>query len=279
MPRGRPLKSVDADASCAARLGASLRGMRVAENLTLHALASRIGYAQQHLSEVELAQASASKAFVAACDQALDAQGKLLALYPAVRLEQVVEREKRETSRRGALRFPEEVDDVKRRAFIGLGLSVVLLGPEAAARASRDDWDRIAHAWSYEIWTAPDRQALLPGLAADLRRLHANGGPQHVVAQLSSYVATIAVVGGDSGSARRWWRRARASAVASGDSHLVAYVTSRQALQGLYGAYSPQQVVALADEALRATTAPCRSDRSPLSTVASSRHARPREGG
>ena len=256
MPRGRPLKSVDATASCAARLGASLRGMRVAENLTLHALASRIGYAPQHISEVELAKASASEAFVAACDEALDARGALLALYPAVRLEQVVEREKRETSRRGALRFPEEVDDVKRRAFIGLGLSVVLLGPEAAARASRDDWDRIAHAWSYEIWTAPDRQALLPGLAADLRRLHANGGPQQVVAQLSSYVATIAVVGGDSGSARRWWRRARASAVASGDSHVVAYVTSRQALQGLYGAYSPQQVVALADEAIRATTAP-----------------------
>ena len=256
MPRGRPLKSVDADASCAARLGASLRGMRLAQNLTLHALASRIGYTPQHLSEVELAQASASKAFVAACDQALDAHGALLALYPAVRLEQVVEREKRETSRRGALRFSEEVHDVKRRAFIGLGLSVVLLGPEAAARASRDDWDRIAHAWSYEIWTAPDRQALLPGLAADLRRLHANGGPQQVVAQLSSYVATIAVVGGDSGSARRWWKRARASAVASGDSHVVAYVTSRQALQGLYGAYSPQQVVALADEALRATTAP-----------------------
>lgn len=257
MPRGRPLKSVDADASCAARLGAALRGMRVAQNLTLHALASRIGYTHQHLSEVELAQASASKAFVAACDQALDAQGKLLALYPALRLEQVVEREKRETSRRRALRFPQEVDDVKRRAFIGLGLSVVLLGPEAAARASRDDWDRIAHAWSYEIWTAPDRQALLPGLAADLKRLHENGGPQRVGAQLSSHVAAIAMSNGDVPLARRWWRRARSSAVAAGDDHLYAYVTSRQAMQGLYGAYSPRHVVVLADEALSATKAPC----------------------
>ena len=50
---------------------------------------------------------------------------------------------------------------MKRRAFIGLGLSVVLLGPEAAARASADDWDRIGHAWGYEIATAPDRSALL----------------------------------------------------------------------------------------------------------------------
>lgn len=154
---------------------------------------------------------------------------------------------------------------MRRRAFIGLGLSVVLLGPEAAARASADDWDRIAHAWSYEIWTAPDRSALLPGLAADLKRLHENGGPQRVVAQLSSYVATIAVVGGDSTTARRWWRRARASAVAVCDKHLIAYVTSRQALHGLYGVYSPHHVVVLADEALRATKAPCTGRASALS--------------
>ncbi len=146
---------------------------------------------------------------------------------------------------------------MKRRAFLGLGLSVVLLGPEAAARATRDDWDRIAHAWSYEINTAPDRSALLPGLAADLKRLHDSGGPQRVVAQLSSYVAAIAMSNADVPLARRWWRRARAAAVAAGDSHLYAFVTSRQAMQGLYGAYSPRHVVALADEALRATNAPC----------------------
>jgi hypothetical protein len=145
---------------------------------------------------------------------------------------------------------------VKRRAFIGLGLSVVLLGPEAAARASANDWDRIAHAWSYELNTAPDRQALMPGLVADLKRLHANHGPQRVVAQLASHVAAIAVSAGDIGTARRWWRRARSAAVASGDSHLVGYVTGRQAIQGLYGAYSPVHVVALADEALGVTTAP-----------------------
>jgi hypothetical protein len=128
---------------------------------------------------------------------------------------------------------------VKRRAFIGLGLSVVLLGPEAAARATRDDWDRIAHAWSYEIETAPDRSALLPGLAADLKRLHANGGPQRVVAQLSSHAAAIAVTAGGTQTAHRWWSRARAAAVAAGDNQLIAYVAGRQAIQGLYGAYSP----------------------------------------
>ena len=90
------------------------------------------------------------------------------------------------------------------------------------------------------------------------KRLHANGGPQRVVAQLSSYVAAIAMSSGEPGLASRWWRRARSAAVAAGDSHLIAYVTGRQALQGLYGAYSPQHVVVLADVALGATTRPAR---------------------
>jgi transcriptional regulator with XRE-family HTH domain len=229
----------------------------VARNLTLTDLASRIGYSAQHVSEVELANAVASESFVAAADEALGAGGRLVALYPAVVIEQVVERQRRATFRREALRSPVEADDVKRRAFIGLGLAVVLLGPEAAAKASRDDWDRIAQAWSYEILTAPDASSLLPGLAADLRRLHASDGPQRVVAQLASFVAGIAMSNGDAALARRWWRRARAAAVTAGDSHLIAFVASRQALQGLYGAYSPQHVVILADEALRATKAPC----------------------
>ena len=227
----------------------------MAHGLTLADLAKRIGYTPQHISEVELAKSPASEHFVAAVDRALDARGALLALHPAAMMERSMERQKRSTARREALRSVQEVDDVKRRAFIGLGLSVVLLGPEAAARASEAQWDQIAHAWSYEIATAPDRSALLPGLAADLKRLHANGGPRHVVAQLSSYVAAIAVSNGDHGTARRWWRRARSAA--TGDTHLIAYVTSREAVQGLYGAYSPAQVVTVANEALRATSAPC----------------------
>jgi hypothetical protein len=90
-----------------------------------------------------------------------------------------------------------------------------------------------------------------------LKRLHVNGGPQRTVAQLSNYVAGIAIGTGDTALARRWWRRSRAAAVAAGDSRLIAFVASRQAIQGLYGAYSPQHVVILADEALAATRSPC----------------------
>jgi transcriptional regulator with XRE-family HTH domain len=230
----------------------------VARNLTLAALAEKIDYTSQHISEVERAKSSVSEHFVTVVDRALDAGGRLTALYEPVLIERAHERQKRATSRRRALRSPEEVeDDVRRRAFIGLGLATVLLGPEAAARASAEDWERIAHAWSYEVATATDRRALLPGLAADLRRLQAQGGPQRAIAQLSSYVAGIAISNGDPALAHRWWTRARSAASAAGDAHLAAYVGGRQAVTGLYGAYSPAHVVALADEALAATSAPC----------------------
>jgi len=258
VPRGRPLKSVDASASSAARFGAELRGTRVAQNLTLSALASRIGYTLQHISEVELAKAGVSRAFVEACDQALDAGGRLLALYPAVRVEQIVERENRETARRSALGLPQEIeDDVRRRDFIGLGLAVVLLGPEAVARASQDDWERIAHAWTREVASAPDRQALLPGLMADLKRLAEAGGPQRAIAQLSVCSAMIALSGGDAATARRWWSRAHVAARAEGDRELTAYVAGQHAYDGVYALYKPSQALTLANRAVAVTSAPC----------------------
>ena len=70
--RGRPPKPLNPDASSAARLGAALRARRVENGLTLVKLAERIGYSPQHVSEVELAQASVSGSFVAECDRALE---------------------------------------------------------------------------------------------------------------------------------------------------------------------------------------------------------------
>jgi transcriptional regulator with XRE-family HTH domain len=80
VPRGRPPTSVDPDASCAARLGAEIRACRAAHGLTLHALARRIGYTPQHISDAELAKSPVSEPFVAAVDRALGARGRLVAL-------------------------------------------------------------------------------------------------------------------------------------------------------------------------------------------------------
>jgi hypothetical protein len=224
----------------------------------LEALSRRIGFSPQYISDVELAKGPVSRRFAVVVDRALEAGDQIVALHPALVIEREIERQKRADARREALRCMQEVDDdVRRRTFIGLGLSVVLLGPEAAAHATADDWDRIGHAWGYEIATAPDRAALLPGLAADLKRLEAAGGPQRTIALLSSYVAAIAVSSGNTTMAKRWWRRARMATTGAADPHLTAYVTGKQAVQGLYGAYRPAQVVMVADDALGATSAPC----------------------
>jgi transcriptional regulator with XRE-family HTH domain len=102
--RGRPPNPLDPDASRAARLGAEIRARRQAQGLTLEALATLIGFSPQHVSEAELAKAPVSEPFVAACDRALDAQGALLALLPAVVYERATERHDRSVARRRSRR-------------------------------------------------------------------------------------------------------------------------------------------------------------------------------
>jgi transcriptional regulator with XRE-family HTH domain len=83
-------------------LGAEIRARRLERNLTLEALAEQIGFTPQHVSEVELAKASVSRPFVAACDRALEAQGSLLELLPAVVYERALERHERSVRRRSS---------------------------------------------------------------------------------------------------------------------------------------------------------------------------------
>jgi len=99
-PRGRPPKPLDPDASHAARLGAELRERRVARGLTLQELGDLVGCCPQQVSSVEHAKAIASAPFVRACDAALDAEGGLEDLLPAVLLERMAQRDERAAARR-----------------------------------------------------------------------------------------------------------------------------------------------------------------------------------
>ncbi|MGI9100379.1 MAG: helix-turn-helix domain-containing protein [Solirubrobacteraceae bacterium] len=255
MPVGRPPKPIDPNASAGAALGAEIRARRTACDLTLEALGRRIGYSPQYISDAELAKCPVSEPFIGALDRALDADGALLALLPAATLERTFERQRRAAAHRGAATVD---DDVKRRAFLGLGLATVLFGPDAAARAlTHAEGEQIAQDWMREVSIAPDRGALLPGLAADLRKLSANGGSQRTIAQLSWCVAMVALSRGESATARRWWARAQTAADASGDAHLSAYIAGCHAYDGVYALYAPAQALALADGALAATNAPC----------------------
>jgi len=248
MPAGRPPNPLTPEASLAHAVGAEIRGLREAAGLTLEELGLRVGYTAQHLSAAEQAKTTLSCNFLAALDAVLGS--RLVDRHEPLLIERA---RKRSASSRTALACSQEVDDVKRRAFLSLGLAVALLGPEAAAHASADDWDRIAHAWSYEVATAEDAQSLLPGLRADLRR----NPPARTAAVLNSFVAAIAISGGDPVQARRCWAQARRAALSAADPQLAAYVGGKQAVQGLYGAYSPAQVIMLADDALAATRQPC----------------------
>ncbi|MGH2941326.1 MAG: helix-turn-helix domain-containing protein [Solirubrobacteraceae bacterium] len=101
--RGRPPKPLNPDASSAAQLGAALRALRSEKGWTLEQFAEQIGYSAQHVSEVERAQASVSRPFLAECERALDAHGRLLALLAPVIYEKAMQRHDRIAARRRAL--------------------------------------------------------------------------------------------------------------------------------------------------------------------------------
>jgi tetratricopeptide (TPR) repeat protein len=138
------------------------------------------------------------------------------------------------------------------------------VAPELGDR-DLDEWERTAHAYGYEIVSvAPDR--LLPGLLADFSEvaglLKAQPTAAHrlrltrVAGQLAALTAMTFVNMGQPQTARRWWRTARRATNSSADPELAALVRGRQAVLALYGGYTPEQVLALADEAI-AINVPC----------------------
>jgi len=255
VPAGRPPSPLNPDASAAARLGAEIRSFRVARGFTLETLGRKVGFTAQHISAIEHALTACSRTFIERVDRALGAEGKLADQLEAVVIEQAFVRHDRANARTKAATVE---DDVKRRAFMGLGLIAVLVGPDAAARAlSELEGEQIASDWTREVATSSDRQALMPALRADLKRLAEQGGPQRATASLSVCAAMIALSGGDPASARRWWSRAHVAARAAGDRRLAAYVAGQHAYDGVYALYAPAQALTVADRAVAITHSPC----------------------
>jgi hypothetical protein len=255
--------------------------------LTLKDLAQLTGYSVQHLSEAELAKAPASTRCVTACDRALNARGRLLALLPAMVYERAMQREQRAEARQSDTTSPpgmpsavrstqpqaEDDEDVKRRTFLGVGLAALLPPSVAAAGGVRrvlgpdiEEWERTVHSYGYDVALTPTRE-LLPAMAADLRELQnlldapLSDADRQALVRVAGQLATLtagAVVGaGKPEVARRWWRHARQAATASGDAELLAFACGSQAVLGLYGGYTPTQVLAITDEAQAATRTPC----------------------
>jgi transcriptional regulator with XRE-family HTH domain len=174
--RGRPPTPIDPDASHAARLGFEIRKARQTRGLTLTELAGLIGFSPQQISGVELAKTLVSGAFVTACDRALEADGALLALLPAVLGEQTMQRHERAAARQRSagrevpayadvktiarafgleryaeLLYPSEADedvDLSRRDLIGAGVGATLgLANMPAPAAAREIDPALASHW------------------------------------------------------------------------------------------------------------------------------------
>jgi transcriptional regulator with XRE-family HTH domain len=156
--RGRPPAPLDPSASAAARFGAELRGLRAAHSLTLAGLSVRVGYSGQYISQVEHGRTAPSEAFVRACDVELGADGALVALLPAVILEQAQHRSARSAARRGTdINSSDREDDVQpitRRGLAAAGAAsaaaALSLGTIAAPASARDvdpalpgHWERL----------------------------------------------------------------------------------------------------------------------------------------
>jgi transcriptional regulator with XRE-family HTH domain len=86
--RGRPAKALDPGSSLLAALGAKMRELRKAREMTLMRLGEATGYSWQHLGAVERGSVAPSESVVSACDRVLGAGGVLIAMLPGVIREQ-----------------------------------------------------------------------------------------------------------------------------------------------------------------------------------------------
>ncbi len=132
---GRPPKIIDPARSAVAALGAELRRLRIGRGLTLAQRGRLVGYSGQHLVAVERGTTVPSEVVVSACDAAVLANGRSIAMLPAVIREQAQIRHQHEAARRPA-RLADPVEARARQVCDQDDLDWVRLA-DAARRPSR----------------------------------------------------------------------------------------------------------------------------------------------
>lgn len=284
---GRPPKITDSPQSAVAALGSQLRRLRIDRGLTLAQLARLVGYSGQHLGAVERGTAVPSEAVVSACDTAILANGRLVAMLPAAIREQARVRHQHESARRR-------------------GRSTDLVGARTRQLCDEDnlDWARLADAArrpsrlnravvdDLELITAQQRRlyhelssaemvvhvqahhgllvSLLDGAAPDsLRRRVASAA-----AEAGGFAAWLWYDLGDLYTMSHCYRQADAAAKVSSNAGLRSYILGYQALiaqaQG-----RPAAALELVDQARQTVKrAVCDPTRSWLTVLASDALAR-----
>jgi transcriptional regulator with XRE-family HTH domain len=274
--RGRPAKPLDPDASYAAWLGAEIRKLRNARGLTQTALAAEIGFSAQHVSETELGEASASRPFIAACDDALGAGGRLLVLLPAVIHERETQRQDRVAARRAGVEASvrygeraegEEVDPTTRRGLIGAGAAATLggLGAAAVPAAAREvDPELPAHLGQLlnllgrhdemfgprDVLATVRHQLRLIAEHRKVARGQLRADLLRVEARWTEFASWLSDDTGDANGRDELADQALRLAQEAGYADMVAYARSRQS-QWAGAAANPPRAIALAEDALR----------------------------
>jgi hypothetical protein len=238
------------------RLDAALRQRQ----MTGPRLAAATSYSRGYVWEVVTGRKPAAADFAAACDEALHADGALVAALAAPDPEQGGARPD-EQAARGHLH--------RRQLLVDIGM-LGIAGPLAATEAVRhgfgaavhhhvdlDEWDEIAKEYAFAYSTTPPAQ-LLPDLTAHIdalgRQIPAARPPaarrlSRVGGQLAAIMAVALASTGEPRRAKRWWRTACDAADLSGDLGTRAWVRGWEVVDGVYEARPIPEILERAAQA------------------------------
>jgi hypothetical protein len=230
--------------------------------MTLSALGARTGYSAQHVSSLELASAGATPSCVAALDAALDADGALLDLLPAVISERLMAAELRAAARRYD---DEDVEPTNRRGLLG-GAAGAALGAALGASpvAAREVDPALPEHWSnllrllgrldmlrgpQDVLAAVQRELRLIAEHRAVARGELRVALMRVEARWSDLAAWLSEDTGRTHDRDSWTERAGRLAQEANDLELVAFWRARQ---GEWAAMARNpRAAALAEAALR----------------------------
>ncbi|MFI0417258.1 multiprotein-bridging factor 1 family protein [Spongiactinospora sp. 9N601] len=286
----RPRKQFDPYESMAVYFGSRIRALRdtyevrVGESLNLGDLSAKAGYARSMLTAIERGEVLPDRRTrVQALDDALEAKGELVAVWPLVQrlgripiTDLVLSTTAAEGYRGSTTQAAhQEEEDVERRLLLkltSLGLlsqavvdeparqmleRVLNRSADVAETYTVQDWEMACADHMHALQTQPpavvrsgitgDVIALQQALAAPGVRAPAD--LQRVASQMAIIQANVLTRLGEYDAARRWWITARHAADASGDLNMRVWAMGYEAVFALYSPRSPHTTVALAQKA------------------------------
>jgi transcriptional regulator with XRE-family HTH domain len=230
--------------------GSTLRHVRKLRNLSLRGLSELVRYDWSYLSQIERGIRRPTAKLAAACDRALDADGRLVLEYERTAGEVNMQR-------RTVLRT---LTALAVNAPPMIGLEALRQGMGAAVGADDlDEWQRIVVDYGRAYYQLPP-EALMEQLSTDLAILQTmiaaavgdrRAGLSSVAAHLSTMVAMGLVCEGRILLARRWWQTARRAADESGDVETRVLVRAWETVNGCYRSRPLPEILPMSDEAVR----------------------------